>query len=88
MQTYNLNVFDLEITFRTEADEAQVNKACAYVESLYAQLKNHGSHLGRDRLLTLLILGIADDVLQLRQQEAQTQERLNNLLQRIECDKV
>lgn len=84
MHSYHLNVFELDISFKTEADQARVESACAYVENLYRDLKLHGNHLGRDRLLTILILGIADDLLQLRQQEAAAEARLNTLLQRIE----
>ena len=55
-------------SLKTEADPTRVENACAYVENLYRDLKLHGNHLGRDRLLTILILGIADDLLQLKQQ--------------------
>lgn len=84
MRSYHLDVFDLEVSFKTEADPARVENACAYAEKLYQDLKLHGSHLGRDRLLTILLLGIADDLLQLRQQSAETKKRLTALLQRIE----
>ncbi|MCH5277247.1 MAG: cell division protein ZapA [Desulfovibrionaceae bacterium] len=84
MHSYHLNVFELDISFKTEADPTRVENACAYVESLYRNLKLHGNHLGRDRLLTILILGLADDLLQLRQRGTDAQARLNTLLQRIE----
>lgn len=84
MHSYHLNVFELEVSFKTEADPTRVENACAYVENLYGDLKLHGNHLGRDRLLTILILGIADDLLQLKQRDADVTTRLNALLQRIE----
>ena len=80
MQTYNLNIFELEVSFKTEAEPERVEKACAYAETLYGTLKLHGSHLGRDRLLTILVLGITDDLLQLKQQTADRDERLKALL--------
>ena len=80
MQTYNLNIFGLEVSFKTEAEPERVQKACAYAETLYEALKLHGSHLGRDRLLTILILGITDDLLQLKQQTALRDSRLKALL--------
>ena len=43
-----------------------------------------GSHLGRDRLLTILVLGITDDLLQLKQQTADRDERLKALLELID----
>ena len=84
MHSYHLNVFELEVSFRTEADPTRVENACVYAEQLYETLKLQGYHLGRDRLLTILILGIADDLLQLKQQAAEQEKRLSNLLQRIE----
>ncbi|HJA08021.1 MAG TPA: cell division protein ZapA [Candidatus Mailhella merdigallinarum] len=84
MHSYHLNVFELEVSFKTEADPTRVENACAYVENLYRDLKLHGNHLGRDRLLTILILGIADDLLQLKQQGVDVETRLNALVQRIE----
>ena len=84
MQTYNLNIFGLEVSFKTEAEPERVQKACAYAETLYEALKLHGSHLGRDRLLTILILGITDDLLQLKQQTALRVSRLKALLEFID----
>ena len=83
MQTYNLNIFELEVSFKTEAEPERVEKACAYAETLYGTLKLHGSHLGRDRLLTILV-GITDDLLQLKQQTADRDERLKALLELID----
>ena len=81
MQTYNLNIFELEVSFKTEAEPERVEKACAYAETLYGTLKLHGS---RDRLLTILVLGITDDLLQLKQQTADRDERLKALLELID----
>ena len=33
MQTYNLNIFELEVSFKTEAEPERVEKACAYAET-------------------------------------------------------
>jgi len=87
MHSYHLNVFDLVVAFRTEADAERVEKARSHAEELYQTLKFRGSHLGRDRLLTILVLGITDDLLQLRQQMAEQEKRLRVLLQRIEDQK-
>lgn len=84
MHSYNIKVFDLDVAFKTEADPTRVEQSCAYVEELYNVLKYHGGHLGRDRLLAILVLGIADDLLQLKQQATDKDTRLASLLQRIE----
>lgn len=84
MRRYKLNVFELDISFMTEADPARVDQACAYAQEIYEGLKLRGNHLGRDRLLSILALGIVDDLLQLKQQEADKEKRLEHLLQCIE----
>ena len=88
MYSYNLNLFELEISFKTEADAQRVNQACAYVENLYQGLKLHGKHLGRDRLLTILVIGITDDLLQLTQKLADQDQRIAELVQKIEESKI
>ena len=88
MHSYNLNVFDLEVTFKAEASHERVSDACAYAENLYRGLKVHGIHLGRDRLLTILVLGITDDLLQLKQQIKAQEHRLAELLHCIENEDV
>ena len=84
MRRYKLNVFDLDVSFMTEADPVRVDKACAYAQEIYEGLKLHGNHLGRDRLLAIMILGIVDDLLQLKQHETDKNQRLADLLQSIE----
>lgn len=88
MHNYSLNVFDLEVTFRAEASPERVDEARAYAEKLYRDLKVHGIHLGRDRLLTILVLGITDDLLQMKQQLTEQEHRLSELLQCIENKNV
>jgi cell division protein ZapA (FtsZ GTPase activity inhibitor) len=84
MHSYTLNIFELELVFKTEADPARVENACAYARKLYEVLKLQGNYLGRDKLLALVILALADDLLQLRQQTADREERVAAMLQRIE----
>jgi cell division protein ZapA len=47
-------------------------------------LKNQGGQFGREKLLTLLVLGVADDLLQTQQQLDGVETRLANLLELIE----
>ena len=88
MYSYNLNVFELDISFKTGADAQRVDQACAYAESLYQGLKLHGKHLGRDRLLAILTVGITDDFLQLTQKLAEKDQRIAELVQKIEESKI
>ncbi len=83
MHSYNLQIFELEVAFKTEAQPARVENASAYVDKIYADLKLHGAHLGRDRLLSILAIGVADDLLQLKEQYNLLEEKMEHLLQAV-----
>lgn len=80
MHSYQLDVCDLKVGFRTEAEPERVERARRYVEELYTQMKGQGGALNRDRLLAILLIGLADDVLQLREQYSKADGRLDELL--------
>ena len=83
MHSYHLDIFDLKVSFRAEAGPERVERAKAYVEKLYDQMKAQGGPLARDRLLTILLIGIADDLLQLRDQTGQTENTIDRLLRSL-----
>ena len=80
MHSYQLELCDLRVAFRTEAGPERVERARKYVDELYGQVKEQGGQLGRDRLLTILLIGLADDVLQIRDQHSKADDRLDELL--------
>lgn len=85
MHSFQLNVLGMDISFRTDADSARIERAQDFVEKQYERLKNQGGQFGREKLLTLLVLGVADDLLQTQQQQLDGVEtRLANLLELIE----
>ena len=79
MHSFQLNVLGMDISFRTDADSARIERA-----QEYERLKNQGGQFGREKLLTLLVLGVADDLLQTQQQLDGVETRLANLLELIE----
>ena len=83
MHSFQLNVLGMDISFRTDADSARIERAQDFVEQ-YERLKNQGGQFGREKLLTLLVLGVADDLLQTQQQLDGVETRLANLLELIE----
>ena len=83
MHSFQLNVLGMDISFRTDADSARIERAQDFVEKQYERLKNQGGQFGREKLLTLLVLGVADD-LQTQQQLDGVETRLANLLELIE----
>ncbi len=84
MHSFQLNVLGLDISFRTDADPVRIEQAQAFVEKQYERLKSQGGQFGREKLLALLVLGVADDLLQTQQQLAEVDDRLASLLKLIE----
>lgn len=81
MPSYNLNLCDMQIAFRTEADPARVERARAYVDERYSRIKTQGGQAGRDKLLVMLLFSMADDLLELREKSSWADTRLDELLQ-------
>ncbi len=98
MHTYNVVACSLDLTFNSDADEKRVRKAIELVQKSYDSLRSHGSQIGRDRLLAILAIGIADDLLQLQDEhdkmskvsekkdfeEEALQTRLERILQMVD----
>ncbi|WP_298067541.1 cell division protein ZapA [uncultured Mailhella sp.] len=83
MHSYHLDLFDLKVSFRTEAGSERVERARAYVEKLYGQMKAQGGPLGKECLLAICLIGIADDFLQLKEQTGQTEHTIDKLLRSL-----
>ncbi len=83
MHSYHLDFFDLKISFQAEASPERVERAKAYVEKLYNQMKTLGGSLGKERLLAICLIGIADDFLQLKEKTSQTEHTIDKLLRSL-----
>ena len=83
MESYQLDVCDLKLAFRTAAGPERVERARSYVDSLYDQMKAYGGPLGKDKVLVMLLISLADDFLQLRDQHSQVDDSLDKLLQSL-----
>lgn len=84
MRRFQLNVLGVEVSFRTQADAERIAEAKLFVEEQYALLQKRGGQVSKEKLLTLLVLGATDDLLQSRRQTEMLERRLSSLLQRIE----
>jgi len=82
MPSYTITVNGLEISFKTDADEPRIQVAQALLEERFAELSKGGRYISREKLLTLLALGMADDYLELRRKLAGQEARLQELLER------
>ena len=83
MHSYHLDLCDLQVAFRTEAGPERVERARQYVEERYGRVKAQGGQFGRDRLLVMLLISMADDLLELQERNSRADPRLDELLQNL-----
>jgi len=84
MPSHTLTVLDLEVSFKAAADHERVQLAKELLEKRYKELIQHGRRLSKEKLLTFLALGLADDLLQSNRRVAELEERLAGLLAKID----
>ena len=84
MHSFTLTVLGLDISFRAEADPGRVESAKALVEERFEKLRFHGGQISKEALLTFLVLGLADDLLQSHKRLDDVQNRIDALLTKIE----
>jgi len=78
---YRLNIAELQLCFHTDADPSRVERARAYVEEEYDRLRSKNSLMTRDKLFGILLIAIADNLLELQEQQKTDIERLEKMLQ-------
>lgn len=83
-QRFAIKVLGVDVVFWSVADPERIAWAKDFIESQYENLKSLGRQAGRDQLLILLVMGIADAMLQSRQDLDEVYARLESLLSRIE----
>lgn len=86
MAEYNLYVLGLEVAFKADAAPEQVERARVLLEERFEKLQQHGKAFSREKLLTFLALGLADDLLQAKANLQSVEERLEKLLENISED--
>lgn len=79
----SVTVLGLNVALRPDANMERIRRAARYVEDRYEALKTPTSQ-GRDILLTLLALALADDLLQMKSRLDGERERLARLLVKID----
>ena len=82
MPSYTITVNGLEISFKTDADQERIQAAQILLEERFAELSKGGRYISREKLLTLLALGMADDYLETRRKQAGLEARMQELLER------
>lgn len=84
MHNHTLLVMDLELSFKSEAEPERIKRACTVIEERYARLLRNGGMVSKEKLLAFLALSLADDVVQLLEEQSRTNKRLQEFLGNIE----
>jgi cell division protein ZapA len=82
MPRYTLNLFGLEISFKTDAENDRIEAAQAYLEEKYKELTTTAGDLSKEKALTFLLLSLADDFLVGEQKLAQLEEKIGEILEK------
>ncbi len=83
MPEYNINILDLDLSFKTEAGPERVERAKVYLEKRFAELEKRGNKLSKERLLVFLALSLADDYLQCDERLVELQDKVDELVHKI-----
>ncbi len=84
MPIYRLSILGQEVSFRANVDETRIEEAKKVVLDRFDKLNIYGSRLSNEKLLILVALGLADDYLQTRQKLQETEQKLTQLLEKID----
>ena len=84
MPEHIITVLGFDLVFRAEASPEQVEEAKALVEGRFEKLQQSGRLFSREKLLTFLALGLADDLIQAEKQAGAMQQRMQGILAEIE----
>ena len=84
MPEHTITVLGIDLVFRAEASPQQVEEARALVEGRFEKLQQSGRLFSREKLLTFLAIGLADDLIQADKQVSAMQKRMQGILTEIE----
>lgn len=84
MASYKLNLLGQEVSFKTNADDARIREAERLIRDRYNGLNERGSRLSTEKLLILVALSLADELIQTSQRLGRTEEKIDQLLQVID----
>lgn len=79
-----MNVLGLELSFSADVSSDRMHNAVTFIEQRYRTLEGRASHLSKERLLTYLALGLADDYLHDQDKLMQLEKTLHQLVSKID----
>ena len=82
MPRYTLSLLGMEISFSADAMDTRIEAAQKLVEDRFNELSKTGSNISKEKLLTCLALGLADDFLEAAQRRDRLEAKISELLER------
>lgn len=83
MPSYNLSVLGLDVSFKAEEGPERVYSAKRLVEGRFEKLVD-GKTISKEKLLTYLALGLADELLQSSRRQSEMEAKIAELLAKID----
>jgi cell division protein ZapA len=80
MPRYTLNLFGLDISFKTDAESDRIEAAQALLEKRFKELTTGAGDLSKEKSLTFLLLSLADDYLVGKAKLARLEEKIGEIL--------
>ena len=87
MPSYNVRLLGQEVSFKTNAEEDRIRHAEQLIQERFQGLDTYGSRINNEKLLILVALSLADDYIQTRQRLDELEEKVRQLLERIDREK-
>ncbi len=84
MQSFQLDICDTQLSVRSDADSERMLKVQDYINDIYVRFKAQSGQIVREKLLIMLLIGLADDFLQLKEQSSSEESKLDTILHRLE----
>ncbi|ADU64097.1 MAG: cell division protein ZapA [Pseudodesulfovibrio sp.] len=82
MPRYTLNLFGLDISFKTDAESTRIEAAQALLEKRFKDLTTGAGDLSKEKMLTFLLLSLADDYLVGEAKLARLEEKIGEILEK------
>jgi len=86
MPSYNVRLLGQEVSFKTNAEEDRIRQAEQLIKERFQGLDTYGSRVNNEKLLILVALSLADDYIQTRQRLDELEDKLTQLLEKIDRD--
>ena len=88
METYTLEILGIEITFKTEINTHDLDKARKLLEARAEQLQSQGKFINKEKTLLFIALGLAHDWIQANKQLESIPSRIESIVSKCDKDSI